>query len=435
MTRPLGSAPTPQHEAPSQSYCGYPVLIRVPDLAWQPAPPAPVAPASSHCEPSLLGDDPPEAEAPASLLNTPQPPAYSPLLSEATGPTGAASPAPSSPHSTADLRAQRRQSIQQGQWLNRLYLGGMAVSLLVASYWVLNSGGSADSATEEVPQDMFAATGELDEAPAWSGLEPSISSTTSVTVEPLDNPIPQMASKPELASTPSESRQADRRAEMTTVVPPYGNDFSYSPSDYTNPAWSEAPAPSRTANTHVAEMDQDDYIPSFGPSSADYAEQEPIRTARTSSIPMGNNAPSFSADASDNPASEPQQSYGYPLADESSDTGKHWALQEGKLIQKGQSDRSASQTADAQLPQIYNGPAAYDRDMPVIQTPQSSQMATTRQGEYEQGGFGFGPYSGGEPAQGNPAYGAESMSSHDEFPRSASRAGLLGVQPFESETR
>lgn len=437
MTKSQGSAPTPREDySASRSFFGQPIVVRVRDLNWQP--PAP-APAEETWVSSLLGEDLPETSSTESLLEGVDKsvfgvttsvdsvtPALSPVPAAVTAsslsdsaPSANNAAAPSYLHRTAQPRDQRRGMVLSGQWLNRLYMGGMAVSLLVASYWVLSSGGSSEETTNNVPEDLFANT-SLDEAPPWSGLEPSLTPHESITVQPQETNVPQMASLPERASTGAPRNPAE--VELTTIHPAYAGLPSSPPTEY-NPAWSDT--------NSVPSVQDDGYIPSFGPSSTADSLAGDYEASYSRGVPTGNNLPSFDPNpaghaASSAPGGASEHRTGYPATGSSNASAEHWMLSNGR--EQGEDTRSANPAArsESQYTQVIHGNPT-GGSMPQIHTPprvaESTPGYQLPQGNAE---FGYGPPSD--------SY-ADPYSREDSFPRSASRTGLTGGIETFSETR
>lgn len=440
MTKPLG---TPQNREPQDTqgtFYGHPIVIRVKDLTWQP-PVQPVAEPQQDWVSNLLGEDPQEEAYQESLLVTPtaapQPeptPKAAPLPQPKVElapepPAEPAAPAkPSYIHNSSETRQQRRASILSSQMKNRLALGGIAVSLLAVSFYALSgSGGNNESPVENVPQDLFVSTGELGDAPAWNANPAASDPSETITVEPLDSEIPQIASLPTRnpSANPTMSNPS-RETQMTSIGTPDSLDTEYAPAAYNNPAQSGIGAP--------AEAPPAEQVWQFGPSSgpADYEQpQANPYSEPNGSVPTGN-IPSFDNGQSSQPSqtrplpggtmdmSDARNSqYQAPAAD----GGRHWMQQEqsdwdyqdGKLVRAGTSASAAS--TGTQMPEIHEG-YQHQAGYPVVnnQMPESAPAPGMPQDNSQ---WGFGPYSG------------SSMPQEAAQPR----ARLGGIQPLDLESR
>jgi len=422
----------------SSSRLGYPVLIAIRDLhnACDDAPkndprkaPAPAVEAPFQEE--ILGDDPDsDTEEEASLV-----PSFASACEthvestvEETPTTASSSqrverrqeaiePATDYIHRPNDSRSHRGQLALQSKLTNRLYLGGMAICLMVAGYWVLNSG-STDGESSPKSTDMFVentagdAMDAMAEAPPWDGGRSSVSPAESIVVEPINNGAAGLAS-----SMPSNVQEATPAASNSPVIPAYaGGTPSWQPS-FANPASAqEATTSSAAPANNVVAKPADDFIPAFGPSNLDYSNQgqaygsvPPVAGSSRGSLANNDNTPTTDS------------SVQFPTIQSASDAQRHWALQEGTLTSRPAP--SAAPQAETQLPQIINGSSGHMVENNTIgnQVPHVADNA---------GQFQFDPR--GEQM---PDYNTQPYPSANEVQRSASRARLMGIETFESGTR
>lgn len=436
MTKPLGTPQNRDTQDTQGTFYGHPIVIRVKDLTWQP-PVQPVAEPQQDWVSNLLGEDPQESAYQESLLVTPaavplpEPtpeaaPLPQPKVELAPEPQ-AEPPAPAKPsyiHNSSESRQQRRASILSSQMKNRLALGGIAVSLLAVSFYALSgSSGNSESPVENVPQDLFVSTGELGDAPAWNANPAASDPSETITVEPLDSEIPQIASLPTRnpSSNPTMSNPS-RDTQMTNIATPDSLDVDYAPAAYNNPAQTGMGAP--------ADVSPADQVWQFGPSNVDPEfEEAPINpySGPSGSVPTGN-IPNF-----DNGQSQPSQTRPLPggtmdmsnsqYQAPAADAGRHWMQQEqsewdyqdGKLVRAGNSGSPAS--AGTQMPEIHEG-YQHQPGYPVVnnQLPENAPVPGPQQDNSQ---WGFGPYSG------------SSMPQEAAQPR----ARLGGIQPLDLESR
>ncbi len=447
MTKPLGTPQNRDTQDNQGTFYGHPIVIRVKDLSWQP-------PAQPEVEPqqdwvsNLLGEDPQEGDTHESLLvpaaaEAPPEPVATPAAKPAPevkapvapqvqpAPEPATSAKPSYIHNSTESRKQRRASILSSQMKNRLALGGMAVSLLLVSFWALSgSGDSEESPVENVPQDLFVSTGELGDAPAWNaGTNPAASDPSeTITVEPLDNEIPQMASLP-TRSTPSNPMMSNpsRDTQMTSIATPASMDVDTSADPYSNPAPESIDSGAGSASG--------EQLWQFGPSNVNPDFEEPaVNPYSGGSIPSGD-VPNFDNSQSQPYGQQPAQTRPLPggsmdlndprTSQSPAPTGddRHWmqkaegkyTLEDGTLTEKGSSTNNSYSATE--MPQISEG-YQHQAGMPVVnnQMPANSPAPGTQQ---DNGQWGFGPYSG------------SSMPQEAAQPR----ARLGGIQPLDLESR
>ncbi|QDU74008.1 hypothetical protein Pan97_10080 [Bremerella volcania] len=441
MTKPLG---TPQNREPQDTqgtFYGHPIVIRVKDLTWQP----PVEPAPAPQQDwvsNLLGEDTHEGDhhesllvaAPVASQPAPQPQA-APLPQpkvEATPQPQAEPVAPTKPsyiHNSNETRQHRRASILSSQMKNRLALSGIAVSLLAVSFYALSgSGGSDQSPVENVPQDLFVSTGELGDAPAWNANPAASDPSETITVEPFEGEIPQIASLPTRnpSSNPTMSNPS-RDVQMTNIATPDVMQTGNMSHSYGNPAQGSEPAGSPA-----------DQVWQFGPSNMNPDYEEPLGgPAFTDQVPeYRNDVPQF--DGSQPTMGQPQPSQTRPLPGGSmnmsdprtsqyqapaGDSGRHWMQQEqsewdyqdGKLVRN--SSRGNPASPGTQMPEIHEG-YQHQAGYPVVnnQMPENAPAPGMQQDNSQ---WGFGPYSG------------SSMPQEAAQPR----ARLGGIQPLDLESR
>ncbi|MBA2116410.1 hypothetical protein [Bremerella alba] len=445
MTKPLGTPHNHETQDTQGTFYGHPIVLRVKDLTWQP--PAEPAPAPQQDWVSdLLGEDPHEGDTHESLLV----PAAAPSLPEPqreaaplpqpkaeAAPEPRVEPAPSAQpsyiHNSGETRQKRRVSLLSGQMKNRLVLGGIAVSLLFVSVWALSgSGGSDESPVENVPQDLFVSTGELGDAPAWNAGSAADPSET-ITIEPLDNEITQMASLPSRSMSPNTMMSnPSRDTQMTNIATPASMNVETSASPYGNPAQGGSlGAPSIDSPSNQ--------VWQFGPSNKEPNFEEPPITPYSGSnrpAPTGD-VPNF--DGSQSQPGQPQPSQTRPLPGGSmgmGDTrtsqyappageggGRHWmqaeesnyAMQNGTLVEKNSTGSGPS--PGTQMPEIHEG-YQHQAGFPVVNSHRPENTPSTGP-QQDNGQWGFGPYSG------------SSMPQEAAQPR----ARLGGIQPLDLESR
>lgn len=440
MTKPLGTPQNCDTQDTQGTFYGHPIVIRVKDLTWQP--PAQPEPATQQDWVSnLLGEDPQEGAYQESLLvaptAAPQPepqPEVAPLPQPAVEaapepPAEPAAPAkPSYIHNSSESRQQRRASILSSQMKNRLALGGIAVSLLAVSFYALSgSGGSNESPVENVPQDLFVSTGELGDAPAWNANPATSDPSETITIEPMDSEIPQMASLPTRSPSPNPTMSnPSRNTQMTNISTPNSMDANTLPAAYSNPAQGDMGLP--------ADVSPADQVWQFGPSNMnpDY-EEPPINpySGADGSVPTGN-IPNFDSSQSQPSQTRPLPGGSMDMSDprtsqyqpsNSADGGRHWMqeeasdwdYQDGKLVRNTSSGNAAS--TGSQLPEIHQGYQP-QTGFPVVNN-QMSETTPAPNTQQDNGQWGFGPYSGA------------SMPQEAAQPR----ARLGGIQPLDLESR
>lgn len=444
MTKPLGTPQNRETQDTQGTFYGHPIVIRVKDLTWQPPAPEPVAVPQQDWVSNLLGEDPHDADFHESLLVPPtadlppEPqPAAAPLpppqveaLPEL--PTEPAAPAkPSYIHNSSEARQQRRATILSSQMKNRLALGGIAVSLLLVSFWALSSGGgSGESPVENVPQDLFVSTGELGDAPAWNANPSASDPSETITVEPFEGEIPHMASMP-TRGTPSNPMMSNpsRDTQMTNISTPDALEVETMPAAYGNPAQGDIGLP--------AEGSPATQVWQFGPSNVNpQYEEAPINpySDNGSSVPTGN-IPNFDSSQSQPSQTSPlpggQMDLNAPRTSQyqqqpaGGNDGRHWMqqeqggwdLQDGKLVATG--THAAPPSSGTQLPQIYEG-YQHQAGMPVVNNQMPVNAPSPAPGaQQDNSQWGFGPYSG------------SSMPQEAAQPR----ARLGGIQPLDLESR
>ncbi|WP_105350327.1 MULTISPECIES: hypothetical protein [Pirellulaceae] len=441
MTKPLGTPQNRETQDTQGTFYGHPIVIRVKDLTWQPPAPEPVAVPQQDWVSNLLGEDPHEADYHESLLVPPTtnlPPEPQPVAAPLPQEPVAAAPeppeepvAPAKPsyiHNSNEARQQRRATILSSQMKNRLALGGVAVSLLLVSFWALSgSGGSDESPVENVPQDLFVSTGELGDAPAWNASPAATDPGETITVEPFEGEIPHMASLP-VRNNPSNPTMSNpsRDTQMTQIATPNMQQQETLPASYGNPAQEDIGLPMGGSPA--------DQIWQFGPSNmSPQYEEVPINpySDNGSSVPTGN-IPNFDASQSQPSQTRPlpggsmdlndprTSQYQQPAAE---NDGRHWMQQEsgnysyenGTLTENRSSGSTAS--SGTQMPAIYEG-YQHQAGMPVVnnQMPTNAPAPTAQQDNSQ---WGFGPYSG------------SSMPQEAVQPR----ARLGGIQPLDLESR
>lgn len=443
MTKPLGTPQNRETQDTQGTFYGHPIVIRVKDLTWQP-PAQPVAAPQQDWVSNLLGEDPHEGDYHESLLVPPTadlPPEPQPVAAPLPPPQIAAVPelpaepaAPAKPsyiHNSNESRQQRRATILSSQMKNRLALGGMAVSLLLVSFWALSGSGDSDkSPVEDVSQDLFVSTGELGDAPAWNANPAAADPSETITVEPFEGEIPHMASMPTrnapanpMMSNPSHNTQ------LTNISTPDMPAEEALPDPYSNPAQGGMGLPGEEAPANQ--------VWQFGPSNVDpQYEEAPITPYPNngSSVPTGN-VPSFDGSPAQPSQTSPLPSgpmdlnaprtSQYQQQPAGGNDGRHWMqqeqggwdLQDGKLVATG--THATPPSSGTELPKIYEG-YQHQQGMPVVnnQMPENAPAPGAPQGN-SQGGFGFGPYSG------------SSMPQEAAQPR----ARLGGIQPLDLESR
>lgn len=203
-------------------------------------------------------------------------------------------------------REQRRVAILRGAWLNRAYITGISVTVLVATYLILNGFGSQKSETApKLDDSLFTFEDELpssklNEAPPWSPLKES---ETVVTSEDSFVPrfdggeeVPFLADRPSRDASPLSNPRLNPGLQTTIVGPSDREPIANSPT------------------TQVP----DSYQPSFSPPVNDLNEATPADT------PQFGFAGGIDAD-SRQPRTETVDRASQNLGQESKD---HWALQE-----------------------------------------------------------------------------------------------------------
>ncbi|MEW4564154.1 hypothetical protein AB1K70_16570 [Bremerella sp. JC770] len=447
MTKPLGTPHNRDTQDNQGTFYGHPIVIRVKDLSWQPPAEPAVAPQQDWVS-NLLGEDPNEADhhesllVPSAVTPAPEPqlppaplpePKVEAPVEPKPEPEPVAASKPSYIHNSSESRKQRRESILSSQMKNRLALGGIAVSLLLVSFWALSgSGGSDESPVENVPQDLFVSTGELGDAPAWNANPAASDPSETITVEPMDSEIAQMASLPS-RSTPSNSMMSNpsRDTQMTSIASPAPIGTDSTTNMYSNPAQGSGVE----ASADVAPADQ---LWQFGPSNMNPDYQEPPvnpYSGSSSSAPSGN-IPSFDGSQPQPAAGQPSQTRPLPGGSMSleapqtsqyqaptGESGRHWMqqekgnwdIQDGELVRNGSS--GAASSSHTQMPKIQEG-YQHQAGYPVVnnQMPENTPSPGTQQ---DNGQWGFGPYSG------------SSMPQEAAQPR----ARLGGIQPLDLESR
>ena len=411
MTKPLGNPKSRENQDTQGTFYGHPVVIRVKDLTWEP--PVEEQPAGTQDWVSnLLGEDPTAdlaeesllVEAPTAPIMPPQPAAMAPAAVEvASAPVASASTAAPSyiHHRGEETRQARRESILSGQWRNRIYLAGMAVSLLVASAWLLSGDDDSIPPVDDVDQGLFVSTGELGSAPSWDATPGTDADNETITVSPLDTAIPMVATKPDRTELTNPTMgNPSQDTQMTNIASGYEPEGSIAP-PYNNPASNQQLPPEpmapedeyyqfRPEGMESAPTGAGSYSPSFNPATdEDYTPQFDGRPSASPGMPSG--GPSLELNA---PATS---QYSVP----NGDSGRHWmqqptgnfAYEDGKLTQRTAATNPAN--SQPQLPQIHEGYQPQP-GMPMIGTPTQPTYSQTAPQNPSQGGFGFTPYENRE---------------------------------------
>jgi len=443
-------------ESLQEDAIGLPVLVTVRDLNWKPSPleavkslissdapqdetpqiaPEPEPIPETHTQ--VLAEEPPVPDETESLIDsTPEPVAEEqPLIQhETTTPEIATEPEPAEADENAAEKpavtklsyirrevANHRGSSGKSVWTNRLYLGGMAISLLVASVWVFSGGDSADTTPEGATDQMVVETDGLHEAPAWDGLDTP--SSDSIVIETQPTTAPRIATLPTDSRTnPQLGSNSSAAPQLPTLVSPVGAEQSTSP-DVSNPAWTNLPSPASTPTESM--IPQNSYVPSFGPSQQEYSEtMNQPEIGSGSSIPY---QPSFGP-TSEYTDSNPAPQFDSEPASQPSNSGKHWALVEEQVRTNNDSQAAPVVGMQGELPQIINGtvPASSTTEAPAATVPPNYANTPVE----PQSQFGFGPYnSATEPYR---PVGNQPTSS---VPRTAGRAQLKGIETYQQPER
>ncbi|PQO28262.1 hypothetical protein [Blastopirellula marina] len=418
MTKPLGSPKSQDQQDNHRTFYGHPIVVRVKDLTWEP-PVEEEAPAQEAWVSNLLGEDPYEVEREESLLvnvpPAPELPFVEPPIAELPPTTiepVASKPQPASKtpdylNHSGDGRRERLQSLITGQWKNRIMMSGMAVSLFVATYWLLSSGGTDESPVDDVQQNLIVESGQLGDAPAWNAPSPD---SETITIEPISRNTPQMASMPPREDIIGSPVQHTSQMELTAISAPDVDSPEVPNYAHENPAWSQNPASGVSAQ-------QDSYSPSFGPASDN--TQLPRQAAPSfdaGSVPMESPIPNFDNSSNTNdpqggyqpsfqgnrpsyeetapsyeapaPSSAGRSQYSEPSGDYN--TSPHW-MKEG--MQNSMPTGATAAMSQAPLPSIQNGPPQ-GAEMPQIEaaTPfNPSQYASSPANSQPapQSGYGF----------------------------------------------
>lgn len=449
MTKPLGQSDSRDFQDNHRTFYGQPIVVRVKDLTWQP--PVPEAPPAQDAWVSnLLGEDPSDVPSEDSLLmDVPAPP----IDDEPIGTLGQPTPAPEKPkpqpasttptylRHKGESRRDRFTDVILGHSKKVLGLGGMALSLIFFTYWML-VGDTSEPPVEDVDQELFVELGD-NSAPAWNPPAATPESET-ITVESNTPSVPQIASLPtrEDRGLSTSAPYSASQTQLPMIGTPEVESENNPVNPAVNPAYLNNPEPASTESSGG-------YVPSFSPTGNAYPPMgESAPTSGGETLPTGSNLPNFDAGSSDyntpaepyvpsyggggdasgyseSAASAPQSSAGnaspYPSTNPGADPQNHWMLKEGKLqsTSPGTSGTNGSSMANdgygSQLPSIQNG-APQGQDYPQIGTPdqnmtapyyadtqpaRSSSTGTMPTGQ-ENSGFSFNPNGGsyGSPAAG-----------------------------------
>ncbi|MBI1247693.1 hypothetical protein GC197_07560 [bacterium] len=410
MTKTVGTPKSTEQTGTPGTFYGHPIVLRVKDLSWQP--PVEEQPAASKDWVSnLLGEDPVQSTMEESLLvNVPTPehpqpsvaPVVSPPQPTVPEPEPEGEEAPSYIHHRPgdDSRQRRESSLPIQQWKNRLVLPGIAISLVIATCWIMFSGEESKPPVEDVPQGLFVTSGELGSAPAWDATAPPPPPSETITIEPLESEIPYMASAPRNDMTNPSMSNPSTQAELTNVAAPQANQ-TQQPGEPYIPMFNQDLPPEPMAP-------EDEYY-QFRPEGM---ENEPQPASDPSYAPSFNPAPSAGtytpqfdggASSSQIPNQQPSMQLNAPEMSQNANpaTGQHWMQQQGnydyvdgKLIPRTTSGVAASN--QSQMPQIVHGSQSQP-DMPAISTPQQPTYSQTN--TQEQSPYGYGPYSNQEAPQ------------------------------------
>lgn len=421
MTKPLGSPKSQDQQDSHRTFYGHPIVVRVKDLSWQP-PVEEAPPAEEEWVSNLLGEDPYEADGEESLLMDVPPAPELPPVEESVAelprlpitPTESkpqpASKTPTYLSHSSEGRRERLQSLITGQWKNRIMMGGLALSLFFATYWLLSTDGADDPPVDDVHQDLFVETGQLGDAPAWDASSNMVENDVT-TIEPASMNSTRMASMPPRDNIVGSPANPSSKMELTAISAPDVDSPSQPSGGNGNPAWSQNPA-----STTIEP--QDDYAPSFGPaggSSSIPGSGSP--SFDSSSVPMGSPIPNFdnaSGSSQDNyqpsfqgnrpsyeetaPAyqapSAPTGGSQYTNPSSGNNNASHWMKTDNpSRSMPGNTPGGNSGFTQSQLPSIQNGPPQ-DAGLPQIEaaTPyNASKFANSpnNQQPTPQDGYGF----------------------------------------------
>ena len=465
MTKPLGQSDSRDIQDNHRTFYGQPIVVRVKDLTWQP--PAPEAPPAQDAWVSnLLGEDPYEAPSEDSLLmDVPAPPIDD---EELVGTLPQPAPAPEKPkpqpasttptylrHKAEKSRRDHLTEVILGHSKKVLGLGGLALSLILFSYWML-AGDTSEPPVEDVDQELFVELGDSS-APAWPPAGTPESET--ITVESTTPSAPQIASLPTREdrgmSTPAQYNTP--QTQLPTIGTPDVEMDSNPSNPAVNPAYLDNPEPSSTESSGG-------YVPSFSPTGNAYPPMgETSPAAGNNALQTEGNIPNFDGGAPSDyntPAEQPYvPSYGggatsgygepaastpqtntgnaspYPSTNSGADPQIHWALKEGKLHRPDSTNGMTNNASGSQLPSIQNG-APQGQGLPQIENPgqtdsqpyytdynmpASSPTGNSQSGGQSNNGFSFNPGGNGYAA---PATGT------NEGPRSAARLGG-NIEPYD----
>ncbi|PQO47810.1 hypothetical protein [Blastopirellula marina] len=467
MTKPLGQSDSRDIQDNHRTFYGQPIVVRVKDLTWQPPTPED-SPAQDAWVSTLLGEDPYEASHEDSLLMDVN---AAPLKEEPIGTLPQPSPAPEKPkpqpasttptylrHKGEKNRRDQLTEVIVGHSKKVLGLGGLALSLILFSYWMLAED-TSEPPVEDVDQKLFVQLGD-ESAPAWE--PPAMTpENETITVETTSPSVPKIASLPsrEDRGMNTPAQYSTPQTQLPTIGTPEVEADNNPVNPAANPAYLENPEP-------ASNDPSGGYVPSFSPTGNAYPPMDNSSPATgNDTYPTGGDIPSFDGGApgsynapTEQPyepsygggatsgygqpaASAPQSSTGnaspYPSTNAGAGDKPHWMLTEGKLQANAganpagmNGNATANNASQMQLPSIQNG-APQGQGYPRIETPgqpepqrqpyytdynmpASSPTGNSQPNGQSNNGFSFNPGGSNYPA---------SAAGSSEGPRSAARLG------------